>query len=56
MPPYSESVQQNNPLLKRIYNLKFEKKEKDPTVINQAKRIAQEEVDKIAGKLVTGPK
>ena len=51
MPPYSELVQQNNPLLKRIYNLKFEKKEKDPTVINQAKRLAQEEVDKIAGKL-----
>lgn len=34
MPPYSESVQANNPLLKRIYNLKLGKKEyKDPTLI-----------------------
>ena len=47
LPPYTEMVQQNNPLLKRIYNLKLGKNEyKDPTLINQAKKQAQEEVER----------
>jgi hypothetical protein len=41
-------VQQNNLLLKRIYNLKLGKKDqRDPTVVNQMKKQTQDEIDRM---------
>lgn len=54
MPPYSESVQSNNVLLRRIYQLKLGSKKdaKDPTLLNQAKKQAEEEVERVGSKLM----
>ncbi len=45
--PFSDEIQQNNPLLKRIYKLKLgEAKEmKDPTVLNESKKLADETIN-----------
>jgi AP-2 complex subunit alpha len=46
MPVYSEAIQTNNPLLTRIYALKLGPKSKDPTVMHEAKKLAEEEMFK----------
>lgn len=44
LPPFSESIQNNNPLTKRIYHLKLSgtEKAKDPTIVNQVKKAVEE--------------
>ena len=44
IPPFSEEIQNNNPLMKRICQLKLTgiEKAKDPTIINQAKKNAED--------------
>ena len=46
--PFSEDIQNNNPLMKRIYQLKLTgtEKAKDPTVMNQVKKMV-DDADKI---------
>lgn len=47
LPCYSEDIQVNNPLLRRIYALKMGgSKTDDPTVIHETKRVIQEEMFK----------
>ena len=43
-PPFSEEIQNNNPLMKRICQLKLSgiDKAKDPTIVNQAKKNAED--------------
>jgi len=52
-PPFSEDIQNNNPLMKRICQLKLTgtEKAKDPTLMNQAKRMA-EDADKFQNRKV----
>ena len=52
-PPFSEEIQNNNPLLKRIYQLKIggADKIKDQTILNQSKKMADETVERIQKSL-----
>ncbi|CAD8166956.1 unnamed protein product [Paramecium octaurelia] len=56
MPPYSELVQQNNPLTKRIYVMVLNPKEqKDPTLLNQARIQASQEIAMAEQRLQSKP-
>lgn len=51
MPAFNSSIQNQNLLIKKIYKLKGEaKKDKDPTVINQSKKLADEEMNMFKNK------
>ena len=54
MPAYSEDIQNNNPLLKRIYALKAGAKTNDPTVLNELKKVAEEELYKSRSYMTQG--
>jgi len=54
MPAYSEDIQNNNPLLKRIYALKAGAKTTDPTVLNELKKVAEEELYKSRSYMTQG--
>lgn len=56
MPPFSEDIQNNNPLMKRICQLKLSgtEKAKDPTIIHQAKKLA-EDSDKMSKSRMEEP-
>ena len=55
MPPYSNEIQSNNSLIQRIYALKTgNTKTKDPTVLNELKKHAQEELFKSQASMNTG--
>ena len=46
MPTYSEDIQQNNPLIRKIYALKMGANTDDATVANENKKLALEEIMK----------
>eukprot|EP01017_Pseudomicrothorax_dubius_P025065 TRINITY_DN2672_c0_g2_i1.p1 TRINITY_DN2672_c0_g2~~TRINITY_DN2672_c0_g2_i1.p1 ORF type:complete len:717 (+),score=215.11 TRINITY_DN2672_c0_g2_i1:67-2217(+) len=54
MPAYTEDIQSNNPLLRRIYALKMGGKVKDQTIVNEQRRMAEEAVDLGKMKLTGG--
>ena len=54
MPAFSEEIQNNNPLLKRIYALKSSSKTQDPTVLNELKKVAEEELYKSRAYMSSG--